>query len=83
MIDVNLTIEEAQRRGSCGTDRQDIKGDNMEHVIAETVNYIKNIFLNDFSGHDYFHSLRVYRVAGTIAEQENADREIVSKIGMV
>ena len=55
----------------------------MEHVIAETVNYIKNIFLNDFSGHDYFHSLRVYRVAGTIAEQENADREIVSKIGMV
>ena len=50
----------------------------MEHVIAETVNYIKNIFLNDFSGHDYFHSLRVYRVAGTIAEQENADMEIVS-----
>ena len=55
----------------------------MEHVIAEAVNYIKNIFQNDFSGHDYFHSLRVYRVAGTIAEQENADREIVSKIGMV
>ena len=27
----------AQRAGSCGTDRQDIKGDNMEHVIAETV----------------------------------------------
>ena len=50
----------------------------MEHVIAETVNYIKNIFLNDFSGHDYFHSLRVYRVAGTIAEQENAAMEIVS-----
>lgn len=46
----------------------------MEHVIAETVNYIKNIFLNDFSGHDYFHSLRVYRVAGTIAEKENAYR---------
>ena len=55
----------------------------MEHVIAETVNYIKNIFLNDFSGHDYFHSLQVYRVARAIAEQENADREIVSKIGMV
>ena len=50
----------------------------MEHIIAEAVNYIKNIFQNDFSGHDYFHSLRVYRVAGTIAEQENADMEIVS-----
>lgn len=50
----------------------------MEYMIAEAVNYIKNIFQNDFSGHDYFHSLRVYRVAGTIAEQENADMEIVS-----
>lgn len=50
----------------------------MEHIIAEAVNYIKNIFQNDFSGHDYFHSLRVYRVARTIAERENADMEIVS-----
>ena len=25
-------------------------------MIAEAVNYIKNIFQNDFSGHDYFHS---------------------------
>ena len=47
-------------------------------MIAEAVNYIKNIFQNDFSGHDYFHSLKVYRVARAIAEQE-----IVSKIGMV
>ena len=52
-------------------------------MIAEAVNQIKNIFQNDFSGHDYFHSLQVYRVARAIAEQENADREIVSKIGMV
>ena len=50
----------------------------MERIIAEAVNYIKNIFKNDFSGHDYFHSLRVYRVARTIAEQENVDMEIVS-----
>ena len=55
----------------------------MENVNAETVNYIKNIFQNDFSGHEYFHSLQVQRVARAIAEQENADREIVSKIGMV
>lgn len=54
------------------------KGDSMEHMIAEAVNYIKNIFQNDFSGHDYFHSLRVYRVVRIIAEQENADMEIVS-----
>ena len=40
-------------------------------MIAEAVNYIKNIFQNDFSGHDYFHSLQVYRVARAIAEQEN------------
>ena len=54
------------------------KGDSMEYMIAEAVNYIKNIFQNDFSGHDYFHTLRVYRIARTIAEQENADMQIVS-----
>ena len=39
-------------------------------IESEAVNFIKDIFQNDFSGHDYFHSLRVYRVAGIIAERK-------------
>jgi len=50
----------------------------MERVIYNAKIFIKNIFENDFSGHDYFHSLRVYKTAVVIAEKENADLNIVS-----
>ena len=41
----------------------------IEHAIA----FVKKVFENDFSGHDYFHTLRVYKMATRIAEQEQAD----------
>lgn len=51
----------------------------MDNVIIEkTIEYVKEFFKNDFSGHDYYHSLRVYQNAVRIAEIENADVEIVS-----
>ncbi len=50
----------------------------MENIIAEAIKFIETIFKNDFSGHDYFHSLRVYNIARTIAEKEGADIDIVS-----
>lgn len=39
--------------------------------------YIKKIFENDSSGHDYFHSVRVYKMAMKIAEEEICDKNIV------
>ena len=42
-------------------------------VIDDAVEYVKKIFKDDHSGHDYFHTLRVYKMATRIAEQENAD----------
>ena len=39
--------------------------------------YIKNIFADDSSGHDYFHSIRVYKIAMKIAEEEFCDKDIV------
>lgn len=39
--------------------------------------YIKKIFENDSSGHDYFHSIRVYKLAMKIVKGENCDKNIV------
>lgn len=46
-------------------------------IIDNTISYVKNIFENEYSGHDYFHTLRVYKTATKIAEQENANLLIV------
>lgn len=46
--------------------------------MAESViKFVKGIFAYDCSGHDYHHTMRVYRLAMQIAEQENADMLIV------
>lgn len=50
----------------------------MEKVIYNAKIFVKKTFENDFSGHDYFHSLRVYKTALIIAKKENADLNIVS-----
>ena len=49
----------------------------VDMVILNAINYLKQIFANDCSGHDYYHTMRVYRLAIQIAEQENADMLIV------
>ena len=46
-------------------------------MIEKAIKYVKQIFADDCSGHDYHHTMRVYRLAVQIAEQENADMLIV------
>ena len=46
-------------------------------VIENAIKYVKQIFADDCSGHDYYHTMRVYRLAIQIAEHENADMLIV------
>lgn len=48
-----------------------------EILINKTIEKAKDIFKNDFSGHDFWHTLRVYNVAKMIAEKEKCDMEIV------
>lgn len=48
-----------------------------KQIIDEAIEYVKNVFEHDYSGHDFFHTLRVYKMATTIAEQEGADILIV------
>ena len=50
----------------------------MEQLVQNAAKFIKEIFQNDFSGHDFFHSMRVYRTAINIAEAEHADMQVVA-----
>ena len=45
----------------------------MQKFINDAIEFVKRVFENDFSGHDFFHTLRVYKMATKIAEKENAD----------
>ena len=46
-------------------------------IINDAIEFVRNTFKGDYSGHDYFHTLRVYKMAMRIAEHENADLIIV------
>lgn len=46
-------------------------------MIENALKYIKELFSGDSSGHDYYHTVRVYKLAVEIAKQENADVNIV------
>lgn len=54
-----------------------LEEENMENIIDKTLEYVKKIFENDFSGHDYYHTLRVYNLAKYISNFEKCDTELV------
>ena len=46
-------------------------------LIERALTYVRDKFENEFSGHDFFHTLRVYQMATRIAECEGAYVTIV------
>ena len=46
-------------------------------IIDDALEFVRNTFNDDYSGHDYFHTFRVHKMAARIAEQENANLIIV------
>lgn len=46
-------------------------------MIERAMDYARTVFDGDASGHDFDHTMRVYRMATTIAKEENADIQIV------
>lgn len=46
-------------------------------IIFMTHEFIHSFFKSDTSGHDYYHSFRVYQLATKIAQKENSDLFIV------
>lgn len=55
--------------------RLEYRGGGM--MIENAIKYVKQIFADDCSGHDYHHTMRVYRLAVQIAKKERADLLIV------
>ena len=46
---------------------------NEAQIIENAIDYIKGIFCEDCTGHDYYHSIRVYHNALRIAEKEGGN----------
>lgn len=46
-------------------------------IMDEAMEYVKKIFEQDYGGHDFFHTFRVYKMATRIAKQEGADVTVV------
>lgn len=42
-------------------------------ILCRAESYVKQLFSREFSGHDYFHTFRVYRMAQRLALREGAD----------
>ena len=38
-------------------------------MVDKALEYVKEVFETDYSGHDYFHTFRVYKMATNIAIQ--------------
>ena len=47
-------------------------------IISNTIEYIKSFFAFDYTGHDFEHSMRVYRTAVKLATLEGGDMFITS-----
>lgn len=54
-----------------------------KEIIDNAIDYIKKIFNDDATGHDCYHSLRVYKMATYIAKQEDADLFIVQLVALL
>ncbi len=50
---------------------------NQDKIIEETIAFIKDYFKDDYSGHDFGHSLRVYNLADKISQSYDCDKTAV------
>ena len=48
-----------------------------EKVFSDAADFARDIFADDSSGHDFYHTMRVHDLARTICSKEGGDRDIV------
>ena len=54
-----------------------------DSYIEKTATFVKETLKNDPTGHDWWHVHRVWQMALSIAEKEEADQEVVSLIALL
>ena len=52
-------------------------------LVEKIIKFVENYFEHDATGHDFYHTLRVYKLAKKIAEKENADVVLTSLIALL
>lgn len=51
--------------------------EKQREIVERTIAYLKENYSDECSGHDYWHTLRVYQMATDLAEKEDADLFVV------
>ena len=49
-----------------------------KEILEQLLTDLQEFFKDDYSGHDFNHTIRVYKLACNLARKENANLEIVS-----
>ena len=47
-----------------------------QEKLEKILKYIKEFFANEYSGHDYWHSYRVYKMAEGIVKEKEETRNL-------
>ncbi len=55
----------------------------MKTIIENAIKYIEEFFKDDYSGHDYYHSQRVYNTAIKITDEENNNAIDLTKVKLI
>ena len=50
----------------------------MQEIIIKTQEYVKNILKNEYTGHDYYHAIRVKNVANKILQKEGGNSFVIN-----
>ncbi len=52
-------------------------------IVSNIENYIKELFINEHTGHDYYHAIRVKRIANKILDREGGNRLVIDMACML
>lgn len=56
---------------------------NTNNIISQIQSYISSLFINERTGHDYYHAMRVKSVADKIADKEGGNRLIIDMAALL
>lgn len=57
--------------------------ENHTKIISEIEKYIKELFKDEHTGHDYYHAMRVKRIANKIVDKEGGNRLIIDMVSLL